>query len=106
MPNEPVFAVDLKNVLVDKQLSKEEIRRALNEIERVSFLEFPHADGTIEPIDITNTEWYRQKPLYARFRSILKIDYDEKMIFVKAILVKNDETYEKIVWKLYLEDVT
>jgi hypothetical protein len=104
MLDEPLFKIEFADVRIDRRLSNAEIEKALAEIEHLSFIPIPLSDWTIAPIDSTNREWHRQKLPDERFRSILKIDMKRKVIFVRAILVREDNTYSTIVRKFYLDE--
>jgi hypothetical protein len=104
MMNEPVFKIIQEETVVDRRLSKEEIRLALQEIKRLSFMEWPNADATVLPIEITNNEWHRQKIPGERFRSIFKIVRESREITLLAILVRDKDTYAVVVKRLYIEE--
>ena len=100
---QPYFKVDTEDALVDKRLSEDEVKQALKELERLSFMQMPHSDWTVRPIDVTNKEWHRQKLPDANWRNILVLKLNEKTITLKAILYRDDNTY-RIVRKLYLSE--
>jgi hypothetical protein len=77
-------------------LSDDEIRWALDEVERICQLEWPNADYTVSPIDCTDGTWHRQKPEGAAFRTILSIHRDTQRIVVQAILRRDTNTYRKV----------
>jgi len=77
-------------------ISDEEIRWALDEVERICQLEWPNADYTVSPIDCTDGVWHRQKSEGATFRTILSIQRDTQRIVVQAILRRDSTTYRKV----------
>jgi len=78
-------------------LSDEELAWALDEVQRICQLEYPHADYTVEPIQCTGGKWHRQKPEGgATFRTILSIRPETRRIVVQAVLRRNDDTYHKV----------
>ena len=77
-------------------LSDEDIAWALDEVERLCQLEYPHADYSVEPVHCTGDKWHRQKPEGAAFRMILSIRPETQRIVVQAILRRDDDTYRKV----------
>jgi hypothetical protein len=100
---EPIFKIHTEDALIDKRLSEDEIKQALKELERLSLLEVPAADWTVEPIKRTNKEWYRQKLPGENWRNILVFKINDKTITLKAILLRDNNTY-RIARKLYLAE--
>lgn len=101
---EPVFTIEGREpVVVDRRLTKAEIKLALDEIERLSFKKWPNAHISVEGIRSTNYEWHRQKIPGHRFRTIFQINRSLMKIIIIAILVRTDSTYDETVRKLYLE---
>lgn len=98
--SEQGFAVDTSETVIDTRLSKEEISQALDEVHRISQLDFPITDWSVESIKVTNNEWHRQKIPGERWRSVLVIQQVGKTIIVHAILARDDNTY-KVVERLY-----
>jgi hypothetical protein len=88
-------------LMVDNRLTKANIKQALDEIERLSFLRMPNADWTVSPIKVTNSEWYRQKIEGEVFRTIFEIDFHRKQLVIIAILMRDNDTYEVTVRRLY-----
>jgi hypothetical protein len=98
--SDALFLVNTDETLVDLRLSKGEVERSLEEVTRIANLPFPFADATVEPIQLTNGEWYRQKLPDESWRTIIAISVSEKEIIVHAILLRDENTYS-LVRQLY-----
>ncbi|MBC8099394.1 MAG: hypothetical protein H7Y11_08120 [Armatimonadetes bacterium] len=98
--SDTVFRVNTDETLVDMRLSKEEVKRSLEEVERIANLPYPFADATVAPIQLTHGEWYRQKLSEESWRTIIAISVTEKEIIVHAILLRDENTYA-LVRQLY-----
>lgn len=102
MTNDPKFRVITQDTVIDKRLTIAELKQALGEVERIAALEWPQVDWTVSPIHLTHGEWHRQKVVGEQFRTILRIDRETREIIVIAVLVRDDDTYERVVRRLYL----
>lgn len=67
-------------------------------------MEWPNTDWTVAAIEITNREWHRQKLPGERFRTIFRIHREQKEIIVIAIVERDENTYAKVVRRLYLNE--
>ncbi len=93
-------------ILCDSRLTAEEINAALKAIERLLFHPNRRAvasDYEVGFIKSTNSQWMRQKRGQKNWRNILEVQEIDKTIIVHAVLFKDDEIYETVVEKLYLE---
>jgi hypothetical protein len=85
--SDSAFQVNTEETVVDVRLSPEDIKTALKEVERIAVLQYPFADATVRPIQLTNGEWHRQKLPDKDWRTILAISITEQEIVVHAILL-------------------
>jgi hypothetical protein len=104
MTGRPFFKVITRDTLIDKRLTVGELKQALAQVERLSFMEWPHTDWSVAAIEVTHQEWHRQKMSGERFRTIFRIHQEQKEIHIVAILARDENTYSEIVRRLYLNE--
>lgn len=83
-------------MLLDKDLTAAEIFRAMAEVDRIAGLEAPWADSTVASIAVTQNAWHRQKIEGQAFRTILYISAERRQISIRAILRRDETTYQRV----------
>lgn len=96
----PQFEIKIRGRVIRWRLQEgitaSEFQLALQELDRIAAKDHPELDYTVEPIAVTNDEWYRQKPEGAAFRTIIVFRMTEQEIVVEAILRRDKHTYNKV----------